>query len=222
MHRLFWSPGSCSFAPHVFIEEIGLPYESHRVSIRAGENETEGYLRIHPLARVPALQLPEGEVVWENLAVLGYLVDVAPAAFRPASAAEAAEERRWLSVGATWLHGAFQRIFRPAWFTTDPSAHAGLATRAKSEIARVLALVDAQLQSRTWIAGDRYGAADPLLFIMVGWAADRGIDLSAWSGIAGWRERMLHRPAVRRVLAEERLDTPEGRAEARPPGLAPR
>ena len=73
MLTLYYAPGACSLAAHIVLEESGEKYEPKRVDLAKGEQRTEAYLKIHPLGRVPALLLDNGEPLTENTAILPYL-----------------------------------------------------------------------------------------------------------------------------------------------------
>src|SRR4249919_3969388 len=73
MLTLYYAPGACSLASHIVLEESGEKYEGKRVDLAKGEQRTEAYLKIHPLGRVPALLLDNGEPLTENTAILPYL-----------------------------------------------------------------------------------------------------------------------------------------------------
>ena len=56
MHRLYYSPGACSLAVRIVLEEIGQPYETEIRSAKNGEGtSTADYLALNPSGRVPAL-----------------------------------------------------------------------------------------------------------------------------------------------------------------------
>jgi hypothetical protein len=57
---LSFSPGACSLASHITIEETGAPYEAKLTAIAKGEQHTPEYLAINPRARVPALKTDDG------------------------------------------------------------------------------------------------------------------------------------------------------------------
>ena len=57
MFTLFFSPGSCSRASHIVLEESGLPYKAHRVNFAEGEQRSEAFLKINPKGSVPAMRL---------------------------------------------------------------------------------------------------------------------------------------------------------------------
>ena len=75
-YRLFHSPGACSLAPHIVLEELGIAYEPVRVVIAEGANRKPEYLGINPRGRVPALGIKDeqGErVLTESVAIAVYL-----------------------------------------------------------------------------------------------------------------------------------------------------
>lgn len=71
MLKLFYSPGACSLAPHIALEETGAAYEAVKVSFADGEQNKPEYRAINPKGRVPALATDRG-VLTENPAILGY------------------------------------------------------------------------------------------------------------------------------------------------------
>jgi len=66
MHRLYYSPGACSLAPHIVLEEIGKPYELELVSssgVREGRmTATPEWKAVNPKGRVPALSGVAGHI----------------------------------------------------------------------------------------------------------------------------------------------------------------
>ena len=60
MLTLYFSPGACSLASHIAIEETGVPYEAKLTALAKGEQRTPEYLAINPRARVPALKTEDG------------------------------------------------------------------------------------------------------------------------------------------------------------------
>jgi glutathione S-transferase len=73
MLTLYYAPGACSMAAHIVLEESGEPYEAKQVDLAKGEQRSDEYLKIHPLGRVPAMRLDNGEPLSENTAILPYL-----------------------------------------------------------------------------------------------------------------------------------------------------
>ena len=70
--KLYFSPGACSMASHIGLEESGVPYEEKPTMLAKGEHKTEAYLKINPRGKVPALDV-DGKILMENTAILTYL-----------------------------------------------------------------------------------------------------------------------------------------------------
>ena len=61
MLTLYYSPGACSMAAHIILEESGETYQPQKIDTSKGEQRTPEYLKINPMGRVPALKLDNGE-----------------------------------------------------------------------------------------------------------------------------------------------------------------
>jgi glutathione S-transferase len=72
MLTLYFSPGACSMASHIGIEECGAAYTEHPVLIAKGEQKSTEYAQINPRGKVPALAV-DGRIITENTAILAYL-----------------------------------------------------------------------------------------------------------------------------------------------------
>ena len=59
MFVLYYSPGSCSTAAHILLEECGSDYQAKRVNLAAGEQRTEEYRKINIHGKVPALEIDD-------------------------------------------------------------------------------------------------------------------------------------------------------------------
>ena len=65
MLTLYFSPGACSMASHIGLEETGAPYEEKPTLLPKGEQKTEAYLKINPRGKVPALDI-DGRILLKN------------------------------------------------------------------------------------------------------------------------------------------------------------
>ena len=57
---LYYSPGSCSLAPHIVLNEIGEPFELKKFATADRANYSPEYLAVNPKGRIPALQMFSG------------------------------------------------------------------------------------------------------------------------------------------------------------------
>src|SRR4051794_10077855 len=77
--KLYYSPGACSLAPHIALEEASVAYEPVKVALAKGEQRTPEYLAINPKGRVPVLA-EDDLVLTENAAILPYIAQRFPEA----------------------------------------------------------------------------------------------------------------------------------------------
>ena len=130
-HVFYYSPGTCSLAPHIVLEEIGKPYELALVSAsgaREGEmTSTPAWKAINPKGRVPALLGVAGRIggaahlLREVPAILTYLARTNPTAgLFPSDPAAEARCIEWMSWLSSTVHSmAFAQMWRSHRFTTD-------------------------------------------------------------------------------------------------------
>src|SRR6478609_8798858 len=76
--KLYFSPGAVSMATHMALEEAGIPYTLEPVLIKEGQQLSERYRRIHPLGRLPAVEIAPDVVLTETPALLAYVAALAP------------------------------------------------------------------------------------------------------------------------------------------------
>ena len=127
--KFFYSPGACSLAPHIVLEETGAAYEPMHIALAKGEQRTPEYLRINPKGRVPAL----AEGAWtltENPAILRYLARRFPETeLWPNETQEEARCAEWLAWLASTIHVAYAHVRRPERYAGDPKAIEDVVTK---------------------------------------------------------------------------------------------
>lgn len=196
--KLYYAPNACSLAPHILLEELGLPFELERVDL--GSHQTElgrDFRLVNPNGYVPALELDSGTILTEGPAIVQYLADRVPErGFAPRwGTLDRYELQSWLNFISSELHKSFGALMRPL---PDEQRAAQKAT-----ITRRLDWVEAELERRPWLVGSAYGAADIYLFVVTGWADGLGIDTHRWPHLTEWRRRIAERPAVKAAIAAE-------------------
>jgi glutathione S-transferase len=203
MLTLYFSPGACSMASHIGIEESGAPYTEKPTLLSKQEHKTEAYLKINPRGKVPALDV-DGRVITENTAILTYLARQYPQAqlmpADPVEAAQCIETMAWLS---NIVHPSYQRTMRPERFADSDAGKAEVVAAAKKAFWANLQEIDAMLAGREWIVGDRFSVADGYALVFYGWGARSGYPVNDLVNYTAWKDRMLKRPAVMKVLQSE-------------------
>ncbi len=203
--KLYYSPGACSFAPHIVLEEINMPYEIELVSTMDGSTRTHEYLQINPKGRVPVLDL-NGEIITEAAAIMICLALQNPDSNliqnTPIGMARTIEWMNWLS----GIHAfAIAQNWRTERFSDDTQAHEALQAKGMNNLQDLYSLIDAKLEGTKWAVGSEYSITDPYLLVFFRWGNRLGLKMSDYKNWTRHAERMECRPAVISVLEKEEI-----------------
>ena len=213
MLTLYYTPGACSLAAHIVLEESGEPYEKQSVDMAKGEQRSESYLKLNPHGRVPALRLDDGEALSENTAILPYLGK----RFGLWPSEPMADARALSLIGffAASVHPAHAHVGRPERYATDPAAYPTIKEAGLKSFHGYLKQIDGMLAGREWFS-DQYSVLDAYGLVFYAWGFRRELPMQELKSYSAHKDRMLQRPAVRRVAVEEKLalarDLPAGTA----------
>ena len=110
--KLYYSPGACSLASHITLNEAGVKFSADKVDIRAGKTESGAEFRqINPRGAVPALDLGNGEVLTEGVAIMQHVMDSAAPGSLPAVGTLA---RARLAEALNYVSTEIHRPIRPS------------------------------------------------------------------------------------------------------------
>lgn len=214
MMILHYYPSNASFAPHILLNEIGLPFELRLVDRKAGAHKSEAYLRLNPNGLIPVLE--DGRtVLFETAAICMHLADrfpqaaLAPAVGRP----ERPHYYKWM----VWLTNTLQANLIPYFYPdrlVDPGNDDGarqVKAHSEAKVGECLAILDAELQRHggPWLLGAGYSACDALGFMLCRWT--RGFEsrpAREYRWIQPWLQRVYARPAVQLACGREGLPKP--------------
>jgi glutathione S-transferase len=173
----------------IYLAEKGLDLPVKQLDLRAGEQRTPEFLQKNPFAGVPILELDDGTVIAESLAIMEYLEEIYPnpplIGADPVTRALVRMWERRIEIGV------YLPASRMVLSKGEVSEHA-----RKTLVAR-LALVNDGLQGREWVAG-HFSIADIMLLIGLDTAHHGGqfaLD-PAWTNVSRWYERMKARPSA--------------------------
>jgi len=197
--KLYTHPGSCSSASHIGLVEAGLDVEAVKLDLKTDRKLPDGrqLSDINPKNYVPVLELDNGELLTENVAILQYIADRNPdAGLAPAAGTmERLRLQEWLGFTNSELHKGSSMLFMPDL----PDA-----TR-KMVIERLngrLQFLDRHLSNNQYLMGEQFTVADAYLFIVLSWAPMLGYDLGPYNNITAYQERVGQRETVKKVVAE--------------------
>lgn len=221
MHTLYYSPGACSLAPHIVLEEIGRPYQLELVSAKPGGRcQSAEWARINPKRRVPALSGVPGRIggqadlLTEAHAIMFYLArSNLDAGLLPNSISGEARCIEWIN----WLAGnvhtmSYGQIFRPQRFVDDGPCIAKLTERGRLNLLDQYGYIERLLSDgRDWAVPGQYTIVDPYLLVFFHWGERIGLAMASlfpsWSSLT---RRLLARPAVERTLRQEEISITAG------------
>lgn len=193
----------------IALEEMGLPYEAHAVTLADADVKSAAFTSLNPNGKIPAIIDPDGPDgqpigVFESGAILIYLAEKT-GQLMPAGAKKY-DVLQWLM----WQMGGIGPFFgQVGWFhkfagkdIEDPRPKARYVAEAK----RLLTVLDGALEGREWIAG-AYSIAD---IAIVPWLrgfrdfyeAGELVGLDAMANVNPYIDRFVARPAVQRGLVQ--------------------
>ncbi|WP_375286365.1 glutathione S-transferase family protein [Sphingomonas sp.] len=192
----------------IMLEEIGLPYEVHKVDFGQNDQKSDAFLSLNPNGKIPAILDPDGPggkplALFESGAILVYLAEKTGQLI-PADPVERLHALQWVmfqmgGVGPMFGQlGFFVKFAGKDWEDKRPR------DRYADEAKRLLGVMDRALDGRDWFLGD-YSIAD---VSMLGWVnglvnfygAGELVGFDQHHNVAAWLERGLARPAVQRGL----------------------
>ena len=199
--KLYYSPGACSLAPHILLNELGTPYDLEKVDLAAKKTETgEDFTAVNSKGYVPTLELGGGEVLTEVSTILQYLTDTAKAAeLLPAfGSMERYRAMETLNFVASELHKGIGGLFNKAMPEDGKKAIVELLTRR-------LTWLNSELAKKPYLLGESYSVADAYAFTVLRWTKPLNLDLSPYPHIVAYMDRVGARPAVTAAMAKEGL-----------------
>ena len=199
--KLYYSPGACSLSPHIALHEAGLAFTPVLASTKSHKlQDGTDYYTINPLGYVPLLELDDGTRLREGPAILQYIADQVPLKMLAPQNGSLQRYRlqEWLTFIGTEIHKGFSPLFNPA----TPEEY---KTIARDKLLQRLRWVDGQLADKQYVMGEQFTVADGYLFTVTNWAKPTNVDISAFTHLAAYRDRVAARPAVQEAMKAEGL-----------------
>ena len=199
--KLYYSPGACSLSPHIVLREAGLPFTPVMASTKTHKlADGTDYYTINPKGYVPLLELDDGQRLSEGPAIVQYVADKVPEKklVAPWGSMERYRQIEWLTFIGTEIHKSFSPLFVP---TTPEETKAASRARLLSR----LEWVNQQLEGKQYLMGDNFSVPDAYLFTVTNWAKFVGLDISAFTNLGAFMQRVGSRPAVQEALKAEGL-----------------
>lgn len=200
MYKLYARKGAGSVAVEALLETLKANHQVIDVPKEDGRSPA-WFDKINPRGEVPALELPEGEIMTESAAIMIYLADQFPHAdLAPAvSSPQRAAYLRWMVYFATTAYTSDLRMYYPDRYSTD-SAHAeAIKAKAIIDLNRDFDVFVQELGQGPFIAGDKISAADIYAAMLVSWSEDVEALLKRLPALARYYAAVTNHPSVRAV-----------------------
>ena len=185
-------PSQNAWKVRLLLNQLALPHERVLVSIFEGEGQHPDFLRINPTGKVPALRLEDGRVLAESNAILAYLAD--GTAFLPPDPFQRAKVHQWLSFEQENVESVIGALRH--WTMTGKLARRlpQLVEAKRAGALRTLQLLERELATRPFIAGERYTIADMSIFAYASRAEEAGLTLAPYPHFRAWVARVEAQP----------------------------
>ncbi|MEM9250291.1 MAG: glutathione S-transferase N-terminal domain-containing protein [Pseudomonadota bacterium] len=205
--QLFSFPTPNGVKASIMLEETGLAYEPHLVTLSDADVKSDAFLSLNPNNKIPAIIDPNGPDgapigLFESGAILLYLADKA-GKFLGETQADRYRITQWLMFQMGGVGPMFGQLGFFVKFAGSEVKDPIPRERYVGEARRILGVIEGQLDGQDWIAGS-YSIAD---MAIAPWL--RGLEFYGAREMVGWEDhprtvaylaRFLERPAVQRGL----------------------
>ena len=152
----------------IMLEEIGLPYEAHRVSFDSNDQLSPEFLSLNPNNKIPAIIDPNGPsgkplALFESGAILFYLGEKT-GKLLPQDPARRYQTIQWLMFQMGGIGPMFGQVGFFHKFAGKDYEDKRPRDRYVNEAKRLLSVLDKQLEGKSWLLGDEYTIADIATF----------------------------------------------------------
>jgi GST-like protein len=206
--QLYSAPTPNGVKVSIALEELGLPYEPHRVAFDSNDQTSPEFLSLNPNNKIPAILDPQGPggkplALFESGAILVYLAEKTGKLI-PKDPAARYEALQWVMFQMGGIGPMFGQLGFFHKFAGKDFEDKRPRDRFVNESRRLLGVLETQLQGRDWVLGE-YGIADIAIFPwvrnLVGfYGAGDLVGFDAFPQVQRVLDAFVQRPAVVRGL----------------------
>lgn len=193
----------------ILLEELGLPYEVHRIGFENNDQTSPAFLSLNPNNKIPAILDPDGPggqplPLFESGAILLYLAEKT-GRFIPTDPAQRYQAIQWVMFQMGGIGPMFGQLGFFHKFAGKDNEDKRPRDRYVAECRRLLGVLDGHLANRQWMLGENYSIADIAIFPWVRtldgfYEAGDLVGFSDFQNVARVLDAFIRRPAVVRGL----------------------
>ena len=183
-----------AYKVRLLLSMLDLPYELVDIDMYGGEHKREPYLRLNPFGQMPAME-DGGFTIADSHACLVYLARKYDGSGRwlPADAEGEAKVAEWLSKSANEVHqGPWMKRAK----IRRPDAIKLSDEEIDARCDQILAIMDAHLETRDWLALEWATIADVSCFGPISMLTVSGYDTGKWPNLTRWLGRIRALPGA--------------------------
>ena len=175
----------------IALEEMGLPYEVRVIDFATQEQKADWYVKLNPNGRIPTVD-DDGFIVFESGAILIYLAEKT-GKFLPRDVHGRSRVLQWLMFQMSGIGPMMGQA--NVFFRYFPEKIQQVIERYQREVTRLFGVLDRQLASHEYIAGE-YSIADMALWPWVSGYEWSGVSVAEFPSLERWLALVAARPAV--------------------------
>ena len=193
MIRLYdYLPSGNGYKVRLLLTQLAIPFERVELDIIKGETRTPKFLAKFPNGRIPAVELDDGKLLFESNAIITYFADGTP--FLSADRFERAQTLQWLFF-EQYSHEPYIASVRYLVIHPDvQDDRRQILDQMRRRGYDALNVMESHLKSREWFVGAHSSIADVGLYAYTHVADEGGFDLSRYTAIRSWLERVKSQP----------------------------
>jgi GST-like protein len=203
MFTVFGDNGSGAFSAEAALAEAGAPYEFHLISLEKNEQKKPEFLAINPSGKMPAVKLPEGQILTESLAILLTIADYFPNAklLPPQASVDRAKAYRWLAFMAGEIYPMVEISDYPERFAPKGAEAEALRHKARERIRERLLIVE-RMVAGPWFLPSGFSVLDIYAAMFSRWRGSLGKEWAAAGHIPkldALSKALSQRPALSQI-----------------------
>jgi len=188
--KLYYTPTSCGAANFILAHYGGLTFESEEVNLPSHKTvKGVDYYTINPKGNVPAIVLPSGKLLNENVACLTYLADKAKAHGKVKNLIpdEGTDDRYVALSVLAYLASEVHKAIGPLFYKPEGAAREKIIANLN---AKYKYINDQLLGSKPFLLGDHFTAPDSYLYLILTWNAYLGTSFEEYPNLKAFYERV--------------------------------
>ena len=192
---LYGDLGSGAFSAEAALAEAGAPYRFELVSLDKNEQKQPAFLAINPSGKMPALRLPEGEIITESAAILLTLADHFPQArlLPPQASNDRAKAYRWLAFMAGEIYPIVEIVDYPERFVAVEAE--ALRAKARERIRERILIIERMIQG-PFLLAHGFSILDIYAAMFTRWSLEPDWKLANLPKLMELADAVSQRPAI--------------------------